>query len=499
MRAARAQGAVSAAVGLAFLWALSRVEPALTFPPFSLAERTIRATPGDVATFFIERLEHAAMPALAASVAMGYVAIGALLPGATRMVGARRGFPAAILFGLSIAGAGLAYPAGTDLVPLAGATVAAGALYGATFAWLDAFARLYASGDTDISRRRALAWAGGAAAGLFLGGTVLGRFVDRLSGPNRDVAIASPDRVAPVRARRAFPAIKGLSPEITAVADHYVVDIDLTDPVVEAATWTLAVDGQVKKPVELTFDELQRRYEVIEQHSVLTCISNTPGGPLVGSSTWRGVRLRDVLAQARLRSRAADVVFHCADGYTASIPVRRALEPTVLLAFGQGGQPLTQEHGFPCRVCVPALYGVKSAKWLERIEVVDFDQRSYWTERGWTDEAVVRTQSRIDTPREARVGKPTWIAGVAWAGERGVRAVEVSVDGGRTWTRAAIRRPLSSVAWTQWALRWTPRRSGTHLLAVRAIDGRAERQDRRRRRPHPAGASGYHEVEVDVA
>ena len=498
MRGERLQGALAAAVALAFLWAASRVEPALAFPPFSLAERTIRATPGDIATFFIERLEHAAMPALAVGVALAFVVIGALLPSAARVAGSRRGACAAVLFGLGVAGAALAEPGRSALLPLAGAAVAAAALYGATFAWLDGAARLYASGHTDAPRRRAFAAAGGAAAGLFLGGTVLGRFVDRLSGPNRNIAIASPNRPVPDVARPPFPAIEGLSREVTSVADHYVVDIDLMDPVVEAAGWTVTVDGRVEEPLELTFDELQGRYEVVEQHSVLTCISNEVGGPLVGSSTWTGVRLRDVLSEARHRSDAADVVFHCADGYTASIPIRRALEPTVLLAFGHGGQPLTQEHGFPCRVRAPALYGVKNVKWLERIEVVDFDQRSYWTERGWTDEAVVRTQSRIDTPREVRAGLPTWIAGVAWAGERRVKAVEVSVDGGRTWTQAKLRPPLSSIAWTQWALRWTPRARGVHRLEVRAIDGRGERQEARRRRPHPSGAAGYHQVDVEV-
>lgn len=499
MTARRREGALAAAVGLAFLWATSRVEPALAFPPFSLAERTIRATPGDVATFFIERLEHAAMPALAVSVAAGFIVLGALLPSAARPAGRRRTALAAVLFGLAVGAAGIAEPGGGRLLGVVGGALAAGVLYGATFAGLDGLARLHADETTDTVRRRGLLTAGGAAAGFLVGGTLLGRFVDRLTGPDRDVAIAAPDRPAVRPARPSFPAIDGLSPEVTQVADHYVVDINLTDPVVEASGWTVAVDGRVDESLELTFDELQRRYQVVEQHSVLTCISNEVGGPLVGSSRWSGVRLRDVLAQAGPAPDAADVVFHCADGYTASIPIRRALEPTVLLAFAHGGQPLTQEHGFPCRVRAPALYGVKNAKWLERIEIVDFDQRSYWTERGWTDQAEVRTQSRIDTPGDARIDEATWIAGVAWAGDRGIRAVEVSLDGGGTWVEATLRRPLSRIAWTQWAHLWTPRQTGNHRLVVRAVDGRGGRQEERRRCPHPSGASGYHKVELQVS
>jgi hypothetical protein len=211
------------------------------------------------------------------------------------------------------------------------------------------------------------------------------------------------------------------------------------------------------------------------------------------------VPLREVLAAARHRREAVDVVFRCADGYSASIPLRSAMDRSVLLAIAQNGRPLAQEHGFPCRVRAPAFYGIKNVKWLEEIELVESDHQSYWTRRGWTERGVVRTQSRIDTPRSARRGEETWIAGVAWAGTRGIARVEVSVDGGETWRTARLKQPVSELAWTQWASPWVPDRSGTHVLACRATDGTGLRQERRHRRPHPSGASGYHEVDVVVA
>jgi hypothetical protein len=91
-----------------------------------------------------------------------------------------------------------------------------------------------------------------------------------------------------------------------------------------------------------------------------------------------------------------------------------------------------------------------------------------------------------------------WIAGVAWAGLRGISRVEVSVDGGRSWREAALRPPLSPHAWTQWALRWTPERTAGHRLVCRATDGHGRLQDERRRSPHPSGASGWHAVDVEV-
>jgi DMSO/TMAO reductase YedYZ molybdopterin-dependent catalytic subunit len=282
------------------------------------------------------------------------------------------------------------------------------------------------------------------------------------------------------------------------VADHYVVDIDISDPVVDAGDWRLSVGGLVEQRLKLSFDELQRRFELTNEYSVLTCISNKVGGPLVGNSRWTGVRLRDVLAKAGVGSGAVGVAFRCADGYSVAIPLERARHPSVLLAIAQNGEPLTREHGFPCRVRVPALYGMMNAKWLESIEVVDHHFEGYWQQQGWSDVGIVRTESRIDTPSEARQGRTTWIAGVAWAGERGISAVDVSLDGGRTWRRAKLHKPISPLAWTQWAHPWTPSRPGRYSIACRATDGAGQRQDMTTRPPHPSGASGFHEVEIKV-
>ena len=137
--------------------------------------------------------------------------------------------------------------------------------------------------------------------------------------------------------------------------------------------------------------------------------------------------------------------------------------------------------------------------WVQSIELVDRPYRGYWAQQGWSASAVVRTESRIDTPRRARAGVPTWVAGVAWAGLRGIARVEVSLDDGRTWREATLNPSLSRSAWTQWAYRWTPERPGRHALRCRAADGSGRLQDARRRPPHPSGASGYHRVTVDVA
>jgi DMSO/TMAO reductase YedYZ molybdopterin-dependent catalytic subunit len=299
-----------------------------------------------------------------------------------------------------------------------------------------------------------------------------------------------------VPARAPFPRVAGLSQEVTSVADHYVVDIDIDDPLVDASAWRLHVGGLVQRRLNLGFIDLQRAFPLVDEISVLTCISNPVGGPLVGCSRWEGVPLAALLRRAEPQPNATALLVRCADGYSAGIPLAAARHPSALLAIAQDGRSLSREHGFPARLRLPALYGMLNPKWVQSIELVDHPVLGYWAQQGWSPTAVVRTESRIDTPHHARVGEPTWIAGVAWAGSRGISRVEVSTDG--TWRPARLRRPLSPWAWTQWALRWTPTNPGRHVVACRATDGQGVVQDARERPPHPSGASGYHRVTVGV-
>ncbi len=172
-----------------------------------------------------------------------------------------------------------------------------------------------------------------------------------------------------------------------------------------------------------------------------------------------------------------------------------------LVAVGMNGEPLPFEHGFPARLVVAGLYGYVSAtKWLSEIELTTLEAfDAYWVPRGWAKEAPIKTQSRIDVPRKrARLDAGlNPIAGVAWAPNRGIAGVEVSVDDG-PWQVAQISEPLSDDSWVQWSYGWDAR-PGDHVVRVRAIDGSGEVQIAAEQPPRPDGATGYHTIEVRVA
>src|SRR5205823_6266988 len=149
------------------------------------------------------------------------------------------------------------------------------------------------------------------------------------------------------------------------------------------------------------------------------------------------------------------------------------------------------------RVLSVGTYGMKNPKWLTGIEVVDRPYRGYWEQRGWSKQAVVKTESRIDTPQSGqRVGDSVIIAGLAFAGDRGISRVEVSTDGGRTWMEAELKPALDGLTWRLWRLRWTPPGGGSTGIVVRAYDGSGRPQSRVYAAPHPDGASGYDAITV---
>jgi len=374
---------------------------------------------------------------------------------------------------------------------LAAVMVAASILAGRSYA---AMVAVRADEPDPVRRRLVTAgWIG--VAGMVLGWAELGRLLFPRPDPGRlplraaSVTPTAPPSPAPGDA--VFARISALAPRITSNDAFYVVDEEIVDPDIDPVAWRLRVGGAVDAPFELTYDELLAM-PAIERFQTLECISNPTGGDLISTAKWTGVPMHSLLERARPTAGALEVVSRAVGGYSDSIPLAQAMLPTTLVAFGMNGRELPRHHGFPARLLVPGLYGMKQPKWLQEIEVVERPYTGYWEARGWIKAAVVKTTARVDT-FGARAA-PYTIAGVAFAGDRGISKVEVSTDGGSSWEEAQLETELAADTWRRWALPFSPSGSGPFDVVARATDGNGATQTRAVAPPHPSGATGYDEV-----
>ena len=355
-------------------------------------------------------------------------------------------------------------------------------------------------GPSELPRRTVL---GGAAAiiGLAsLGLASVGVFARVLSAGRANDGVGASGPQAP--------GGYGPTPAVTPLGDFYTISKDLFPTRVDGATWRLAVGGLVDAPHEYTIDELGQMPR-LEGYRTLQCISNevVTYGRLIGNQRWAGVRAADILAAVGVRPEATHVLWRSADGYTESLPIDVARDPRTWLVdeMGPAGTRLTDEHGYPLRVLIAGRYGMKQPKWLTGIELADHDEPGYWEHRGWDQTAAVRTYSRIDQPMTAATvpaGAPVPVYGVATAGDRGIRRVEVSADDGANWIDAEIEQVATGIedlTWRRWRASVVLPRAGRYVLVARATDGTGGLQDDTPRPTLPSGATGLHRVTVTAS
>lgn len=282
-------------------------------------------------------------------------------------------------------------------------------------------------------------------------------------------------------------------------------------PELDPAAWSLAVGGHVAAPreVDLEFLRALPRHEVTV---TMECAGNgrslvtplPPGHPwglcAVSTASFAGVSLRDLLDLVRPAEGAVEVLFRGADAgevepgrevpFARSLPLQALRDPDVLLAWEMNGAPLRPEHGAPLRLVVPRWYGVASVKWLVEVRVLarPFEghfQTERYVYRGdplVPDETPVtrmRVRSLIVQPEEGasvRAGQPVQVSGVAWSGEAPVARVELSADGGRTWSSATLGEAPSPCASAPWWAVWVPEGAGRYELLARATDAAGNTQ-----------------------
>lgn len=293
-------------------------------------------------------------------------------------------------------------------------------------------------------------------------------------------------------------------------------------PVVDAATYRLEITGDVSRPLSLSLTDIQSKFPRITIPATLQCAGNRRqemmevqpipgelgwGVEAISHALWMGVRLRDVLAAAGISPEGNSerhVEFGGLDeterlgnrfSFGGSIPLEKALNPEVVLAYEMNGEPLAPIHGFPLRVVVPGYIGARSIKWLSRINVQSEPSHNYFQRHAyrlfpphvrpdsvdWDDGLMLgemNVNSVICSPQENNrlpAGKVT-VEGYAMAGgSRQVARVEVSADGGQTWVQAELSQDSQPWAWRLWRVT-LDLKPGQYQLAVRAVDTAANAQ-----------------------
>lgn len=355
----------------------------------------------------------------------------------------------------------------------------------------------------DPGRRLSLAAIGFVGLGVLAGalGAVLSRQIHSVSGDRE--AFTPPPVKKPIP-----PVPPGVAPEgvalpsyVTANEDFYRIDTALSVPQLSRDDWQLKIHGMVDREVTYRFDDLAR-FELVEKMVTLACVSNPVGGDLISNAVWTGYRVRDLLAAAGVHPDADMVMSTSTDGFTAGTPVEALTDGRdSILAITMNGQPLPVEHGYPARLVVPGLYGYVSAtKWVVDLELTRFDRaEAYWTRLGWSARGPIKTESRIDVPRSgADIPRgPVTFGGVAWAQQRGIKAVEVRIDDG-PWQPAQLGASYSDDTWRLWSFQWQADDPGLHEIAVRATDKTGAVQTSQQADVIPDGATGWHTVSFAV-
>jgi DMSO/TMAO reductase YedYZ molybdopterin-dependent catalytic subunit len=300
--------------------------------------------------------------------------------------------------------------------------------------------------------------------------------------------------------------LEALRDPITPTGLHYLL-VHFDIPAVEAESWRLEIAGLVANPLRLSLDEIKAR-PAVTIPVTMECAGNGRAllrpRPIsqpwlleaIGTAEWTGTPLRDLLAEAGVSAHAVELLFTGLDRgvqgnevqwYQRSLSLREATREEVLLAYQMNGVPLPPQHGSPLRLIVPGWYGMASVKWLTCIEAIGEPFHGYQMEQTYRyadsadapGEPVTYIQVRAlmmppgipDFMTRTRLldAGPVRLLGRAWAGRLGVSRVEVSIDGGSTWSEAHLGVPVSPWAWRMWSWAWEAR-SGRYTVCVRATD-----------------------------
>lgn len=324
-----------------------------------------------------------------------------------------------------------------------------------------------------------------------LGGGLFAGFGALAASASTDTA--APELSLPDRTRREIEELQnvakareldvsGLDGLLTPVEEFYTVDINIDPPAVDAEAWSVSVKGAVDTEFELTRDRLDL-FDPVSELLTLRCIAEEMNAIRIGTAVWTGLPVAALLDRAGPNGEYVKLV--AADRYSEVVPIE--MLDDALLVYAMNGRALPREHGFPARIIVPGTWGKVNVKWVSGIEVLTEEEEGFWSE--WAGTSSVNTVAKLWQANPTEDGME--LAGHAYAGPRGISAVEVSTDGGDSWNEATLSEPLPHAAtWRQWRYEWTPERDSVEVV-VRAIDGEGQLQPEEYSKPKPDGATGW--------
>lgn len=280
---------------------------------------------------------------------------------------------------------------------------------------------------------------------------------------------------------------------------------------VDLNTWRVGVGGNTEKELQVSMDDL-RKFERVTYTAVIQCSGNGRGffeprvaggewgNGAMGNVSWTGARLKDVLNSAGLKAGSVDVSFDGLDrpplptvpDFVKSLPIDKAMEEDIVIAYEMNGKPLTMLNGFPARLIVPGWYATYWVKSLSTITVLSKPFEGFWVKSAYripdNDCGCVApgtapnktipinkmtTRSLIIAPAEKdelTLNRPVEMMGIAFSGGHGIQDVIVSVDGGKSWEEARLGEDKGKYAWRQWFFPWRPTKPGKYTLMARATD-----------------------------
>ena len=351
-------------------------------------------------------------------------------------------------------------------------------------------------------RRRALSTVGvaigGTAVGYELGKrrTSMGEEAPPITASGADLADIE-GKLATARTQSL--TIDGLDPLVSDT--FYEVDINSIDPNTKAQDWSLSITGQVEEELTIGYDEL-REMEATNQFSTIRCVGDSLNGKKMDTALWTGVPAKTLLEEAGVQSGCDCVMLRAGDDYEVEFPVE-ALNRG-LIVYGMNGNVLPRGHGYPVRAVVPGHWGEVNTKWLTEIELLEREVDGYWEQRGWEGTGPVKPIAKLHHDEMLDNGQRR-LAGHAYAGLQGVSRVEVSTDGGSSWSDATLSDPLPAAdgdgdaqdAWRQWEYSYDPP-GRSHTAVVRMVDAEGTVQTDEETGPRPTGPTGWVSKEFNI-